>query len=241
MKKLYLIILIAAVSLQGIVVFGNDTNTKQKDGKSMGIVEKIGFIHSFISDDLTGDDEVEIGVDSYGEAFYKICSSDGESIVKGGLLNRGLNIIGIPVELITGKNKGVFFFFAKDSEQITGKQIILLPDRIETIDADPEIEDSDAVGDRYKHEIIVTGEDNRFNDYASRVTLDSVTGDYPALSQGIPVLPLVYLFITKIVHSIKKNRKRKSCLFSETEIYVKQKKDKGKSSLLNLRIFISEM
>ena len=241
MGKLYLIILIFFILFHGINIAGEVTETGNKIEKNIDIVGRIGFLHSFVSDEPEVNDEVTIGVESYGEAFYKLCSSDGESVVKGGLLSKGLNIIGFPVDLITGKNKGVFFLFAKNGEHISGRQIVLLSDIIETFETDPGIDKDGSVSDRYRHEITVNGEDNRFNDYASRITRDSVTGDYPGLNQGIPILPILYLFIHKVLKTIKKKKKGPIPLFSETELYIKQKNEKGKYTLINLRILTSEI
>lgn len=243
MRKPYLIILFFFILFHGFVIFGMETgkDAGNRNKETDYIVGRIGFLHSFVSDEPEVDGEVTIGVESYGETFYKLCSSDGESVVKGGLLNEGLNIIRFPVELITGENKGVFFLFTKYGEHITGKQIVLLTDRIEIIDSDTEIRNSGVVSDRYNHEITVTGEDNRFNDYASRIVMDSVSGNYPGLNQGIPILPVLFILANRIFRSIKKNKRGPVPLYSETGMYIKQRKDKSKYSLINLRILISEM
>jgi len=222
---------------------GEDHSDKKSAGQYISeyTIGRIGFIHNFVSDNQGVEDEVSIGVESYKDTFYKLCSSDGESIVKGGLLSRGLNIIGFPVDLIMGKNKGVFFLYVKTGGHISGRQIVLLPDNIEIIETSSEIEDSGTVRDGYKYEMTVSGEDNRFNDYASRIVMDSVTGNYPGLTQGVPLLPILFLFINKVLKTVKKKKKSPVSLYSETELYIQQKKDKGKYSLTKLRILTSDM
>jgi len=240
MRKTYYIIFalfffISSMHMGGEESVKRNSKVHLKDENTIG---RIGFIHDFVSDKFENGEEVLVGLESSCNSFFKLCSSDGETVAKGGLLNKGMNIIGFPVNLIIGENKGVFLLFIKNGKYIIGKQIFLRSDVIKT---NPEIDASGVVRDKYRHTITVTGDDRRDEDYAARITQDSVNGDYPRLSQGIPVLSIFAFLVSSVLKVIKKKKKKTIPLYSETEFYFKQKKGKGENILLNLRIFTSEI
>lgn len=241
MRKLYKFALFILLLPGHIFISGEEIEVNKTKAPEKYILGRIGFMQNFSSEGSATESEVTIGVESYGNVFYKLCNSDGEIVVKGGMLLKGVNSIKVPLALITGSNKGVFIIYLKDGNNISKRQIVLIPDRYETIETDSGSDKDESVSDRYRHEITVTGEDNRFNDYAARIVMDSVNGDYPGLNQGIPILPIIFLFIQKVLKTVKKKKRGPIALFSETEFYIKQKKDRGKSTLIKLRILTSEM
>ena len=241
MKKLYKFSVFILLLLGHTFISGDITEANKTIVQKKYILGRIGFMQSFSSEVNIPVSAVTLGVESYGNVFYKLCSSDGETVVRGGMLNQGVNGIDVPLDLITGSNKGVFIIYLKEGDNISKRQIVLIPNRYETIETDPGMDEDGSVSDMYRHEITVNGEDNRFNDYASRIMMDSVTGDYPGLNQGVPILPILYLFISKILRSVKKKKRGPVSLYSETELFIMHKKDKNKLILLNLRILTSEM
>ncbi len=202
---------------------------------------RIGFLNEFSPRGADPVDDVVIGIEVSGNVLFKLTTFDGEINVSVGMLSPGINSIRIPVIHITGENKGVFSLYLKEGEAITRKQVVIIPDRYEIIEKPDGNKSGDAVNDRYRHEITVTGEDNRYNDYASRIVMDSISGNYPALTQGIPVLPILYLLGNKIYRTLKKRKKRVFPLYSQSELYTEKGQKNGEYARISLRILINDV
>ncbi len=205
------------------------------------VLGRIGFLNEFNPDGTDPVDEVAIGVEVRGNVLYKLTTADGEIYVSAGMLSPGINSIGISVNLITGSNKGVFYLYLKEGVTISRMQIVLIPDRYEIIEKPVEKGSGEAVKDKYTHEVIVSGNNDNGIDMHNRIVMDAVTGDYPGLTQGIPVLPFLYLIGNKIYHSLKKRKKRIFPLYSQSEVYIAEDQKKGKYARLFLRIHINDM
>lgn len=205
------------------------------------LLGRIGFLHEFSPEGSAPVDDIAIGIEVSGNVLYKLTTADGKIYVSAGMLGPGINSIKIPVNLITGENKGVLNLYLKEGEVISGRQIVLIPERYEIIEKPAENKTGDSVNDNYIHEMIVSGNKNSGIDMHNRIVLDAVTGDYPGLNQGIPILPVLYLLGNKIYHSLKKRKKKFFPLYSQSEVYTEKSQKNGKYARLSLRIYINDM
>jgi len=218
-----------------------DVNGSAREYRVSGVLGRIGFLHDISQKRFEPVDDVVIGIEVRGNVLYKLTTMNGEIYVSAGMLSPGINSVGIPINLITGKNKGVFYLYLKEGEIISSKQIVLIPDRYEIIDRPADNGSGETVEDKYTHEVIVSGENDNGIDMHNRIVMDSVTGDYPGLTQGIPVLPILYLIGNKIFRLLKKRKKRIFPLYSQSEVYTEKVQGNEKYACLSLRIHINDM
>jgi len=196
---------------------------------------RIGFLSEFKSTLDGPSEEVELGIESSGNLLYKLADRRGD-VVHAGMLLPGINTISIPVPLITGKNGGVFNLFLKSGDRISTREILLIPDRYEEIETAAPVGEGGAMNDRNRHEITVTGADAPGIDMHTRIVMDAVTGDYPGLNQGVPILPILYLLGSRVWRALKKKKRRQFPLYSETQLVVRRKEERNKNARLSIQL-----
>lgn len=201
---------------------------------------RIGFLQEINlkkPDQVNG---VEIGIEVTGNILYKLTSDEGGINVSAGMLSPGINTIPIPIDLIVNENKGVFYLHLKNGNSITIRQIVLVTDRYEIFGKTAGDESGETLNNDHTHEVIVSGMNDSGVDMHNRIVWDSVTGDFPGLTQGISVLPILYLLGSEIYHSLKKRKKRVFPLYSQTEVSTDHGQKKGQYARLSLGIHITD-
>ena len=239
MKNVFYLILLVFILLNPLCPDGNGPRNPSHTAGEDFSLGRIGFLDDSGPEVEHPADTVIIGIEVYRNVLYKLVTAD-ENVVSAGMLSQGINSINIPVEMITGSNKGVFSLLLKEGKSVRTRQVLLLPDRYEVIEEKTDENSAGAVNDRFRHEMTVTGVNRSAIDMHNRIILDAVTGDYPGLSRGIPLLPILYLLGSKIYRSLKKKKRRALPLYSETELYVSQGKADGKTARLSLRILTTD-
>lgn len=216
-----------------------------KENKSkVQTVDEIGFLRISEMRKYKADDEIFFGIKMNRSAYYKISGSDQESVIKAGYLNEGLNIIGLPLNLIKGKNSGIFFLFLKEKNIFIIKRINFNIKNSVNFETDKDWDDSGTIHDINRHELTVSEvikEDPLSSPGAGPV--DPVAGNYPAMSQGIPVLPVIFFLAKKILSGKRKTRTKIVEFFKTAKFFIleKEKGENGKTKNLKISIAISDL